>query len=96
MGMRSYGFIPIWVNEVDSSSNWVWCLQGNFFMLLAIISTVSFLFVKPMESGFVMARAMYLQAGVDNHIGGFSGGLYNLHSFSLAQSTGVFSKIFHC
>jgi hypothetical protein len=95
MGMRSYGFIPIWVNKVSSSSDWVWCLQDDFFTLLAIISTGEFLFVEPMESWFVAARAVYFRTRIDKYIGGCSGDLYDLHSFSVAKRTGVFSKSFH-
>ena len=84
MGMRSYGFIPICDNEVNSSYNRVWGLQDNFFMLLAIISTGGFLFVVPMEPWFVTARAMYLRAGIDKYIGGCSRDLDNLHLFSVA------------
>jgi hypothetical protein len=55
---------------VSSSSDWVWGLQEDFFTLLAIISTGEFLFLEPMESGFVAARAMYFQTKIDKDIGG--------------------------
>jgi hypothetical protein len=79
---------------VSSSSDWVSGLQDNFFTLLGIISTGEFLFVEPMESGFVAARAVYFRTRIEKYIGGCSGDLYDLHSFSVAQRTGVFSDFF--
>jgi hypothetical protein len=95
MGMRSYGYIPIWDNQIDSSSNWVWGFQDNLFTLFAIISTGGILFGVPMEPWFVTTCAMYLWLGDDKYIGGWSGDFYDLHLFSVAQSTGAFTKSFY-
>jgi hypothetical protein len=70
MGMRSYGFILICFNQIDSSSGWVWGFQDDIFMLFAFISTGGILFAVPMKSGFVAACAVYFQAGVDKYIRG--------------------------
>jgi hypothetical protein len=68
--MRSYGFIPICFNQIDSSSGRVWGFQDDFFTLFALIITGGFLFMEPMELEFVAARTVYLRAGVDQGAGG--------------------------
>jgi hypothetical protein len=95
MGMKSYGFILICIDCIDSSSAWVWGLQDTFFALFVLISTVGFLlFMIPMEPWFVSACSMDFRTRVDELIRDGSGEFDNFHPFSVAQSTGGLAKGF--
>jgi hypothetical protein len=95
MGMESYGFIPIWVCVVRSSSEWVWGFQEVTFLRFLGSSAPGFYPVCDTYETWVMAAcSVNFGARVDKFIRDCLREFYDFHQFSVAPSAGGFAEGF--